>query len=288
MAPLLAYGSCDCCAYGSMTSLCTTFGPGRAARRPREPPAASGCGRRPAVALLCLLAVPGARAGLLIALLAWLAVLLLARLLPLLLAVAAGAAALLLPLAAVAVAGLLSVARLLAGLTGLTALALLLLLPVAALPARLALLPAVALLALLTVRALLLLAVAPVLAGLLLPGLLLPAVRRILLVRIRRLRIGPPAAPPVRRVAPVSPIAVAHQLPSSSWTIRPGGRPDIRSASSAFCKITTAAAWSTTDLPFLALTPEARRPWVAVTVERRSSTSRTGRPGPRRRVRSRT
>lgn len=38
----------------------------------------------------------------------------------------------------------------------------------------------------------------------------------------------------------------------------------------------TAAAWSMTDRPFLDFTPEARSPWLAVTVVMRSSTSRTG------------
>ncbi|MGW2543380.1 siderophore-interacting protein [Kitasatospora sp. NPDC001574] len=63
---------------------------------------------------------------------------------------------------------------------------------------------------------------------------------------------------------------------ASASTLSPGGRPLTRSDSRAVCRITTAAAWSTTERPFFALTPEARSPWVAVTVDIRSSTSRTG------------
>src|SRR5690606_23457415 len=51
-------------------------------------------------------------------------------------------------------------------------------------------------------------------------------------------------------------IAVAHS--GSTHTSSPGARPDDRSKSSAPCRMLTAAAWSTVDLPRRADTPLAR------------------------------
>lgn len=47
---------------------------------------------------------------------------------------------------------------------------------------------------------------------------------------------------------------------TTTSTPSPGALPDARSDSRAFWRITTAAAWSMTDRPFLDFTPEARSP----------------------------
>src|SRR5690606_384369 len=69
---------------------------------------------------------------------------------------------------------------------------------------------------------------------------------------------------------------VAHASALPLGTSSPGGEPEARSVSSAFCRITTAAAWSTTALRFFPFLPPARSSDSAVTVLNRSSDSLTG------------
>src|SRR5450432_4063893 len=67
-----------------------------------------------------------------------------------------------------------------------------------------------------------------------------------------------------------------HRRAHGAVTTSPGARPEERSASRALCKMMTAAAWSTTSRRAREPTPTAARcPW-AVTVDSRSSTTRTG------------
>ena len=89
-----------------------------------------------------------------------------------------------------------------------------------------------------------------------------------------------PPAPPAAVMTTGRTRPVVHRetdvTHSPTRTISPGGRPLARSASSALCRITTAAAWSTALRLCRAEIPRSRMPLVAATVDRRSSTSRTG------------
>ena len=66
--------------------------------------------------------------------------------------------------------------------------------------------------------------------------------------------------------------------PSSVPSARPGAMPEVRSASIACCRMITAATWSTMGRCFRDDLPDALSACWALTVERRSSTSRTGAP----------
>ena len=80
---------------------------------------------------------------------------------------------------------------------------------------------------------------------------------------------SPANSSPVRRLRPVT--RVLRCRPGS-----PAGRPVDRSASSAACSRTAAAAWSTTDRLAFESWPAIRSASWAVTVVKRSSSSRTG------------
>src|SRR6185437_3843262 len=71
-----------------------------------------------------------------------------------------------------------------------------------------------------------------------------------------------------------------HWRTHGAVTNSPGARPDDRSASRALCKIITAAAWSTTSRRALERTPTEPSCPCAVTVDNRSSTTRTGTGAP--------
>ena len=77
-------------------------------------------------------------------------------------------------------------------------------------------------------------------------------------------------------------VLVGHGSPCSvvpaADTASPGTRPVARSASSAFCRMTTAAAWSTTARRDFPLRPRSRSTASAETVLSRSSKSRTPTP----------
>ena len=73
------------------------------------------------------------------------------------------------------------------------------------------------------------------------------------------------------------------QSPSSGRNVRPGAVPDARSASMACCRMITAAAWSMMGRCFLDDFPAERSACWALTVDIRSSTSRTCAPAAARR-----
>ena len=88
---------------------------------------------------------------------------------------------------------------------------------------------------------------------------------------------------PRRSSAPDGVVLLRHRLLSFVLGLRrpgptssPGGRPELRSASRAACRMRTAAAWSTTERCRRPSTPLSRRLRWASTVVSRSSTRRTG------------
>ena len=111
------------------------------------------------------------------------------------------------------------------------------------------------------------------------PATLLLLARAAEVRRSRRRRLG--RAPPVRRSARStswsSRVAVAHDSPVTVCprTISPGGRPVARSVSRACCRMSTAAAWSTTARRSAPFFPRSRSIASALTVVRRSSWRRT-------------
>src|SRR5690606_21590567 len=114
-----------------------------------------------------------------------------------------------------------------------------------------------------------------------------PAVAPAPLLPLADAPLVPPAQPLLRRRPPVAvriraKVQVVHELPR---TISPGGLPANRSASSAACSSTAAAAWSPTVRAARPGPPPARRPRSAGTVVSLSPYTRTapagGRPASR-------